>query len=120
MLLTSGFRTYRFLPTFWREFHPRFDSPTPPEKHRLLNFLATGQYREAFNPHTGIVRFSRPQCLRGALRSIPEGRADDAHVAYYLARNPGHVVGDELVCLTEIREANLTPAGRRMTRSTGR
>ena len=25
LLLSSGFRTYRFLPVFWREFHPRFD-----------------------------------------------------------------------------------------------
>ncbi len=29
LLLSSGFRTYRFLPVFWREFFPRFDTPTP-------------------------------------------------------------------------------------------
>jgi hypothetical protein len=26
LLLTSGFRTYRFLPVFWREFYPRFNA----------------------------------------------------------------------------------------------
>ena len=28
LLLTSGYRTYRFLPMFWREFHPRYDALT--------------------------------------------------------------------------------------------
>jgi len=28
-LLTSGFRTYRFLPVFWREFFPRYTTSTP-------------------------------------------------------------------------------------------
>ena len=42
LLLTSGFRTYRFLPVFWREFFPRFDLPTPPDAHRLLNQRARG------------------------------------------------------------------------------
>ena len=28
LLLTSGFRTYRFLSVFWREFYPRYDAET--------------------------------------------------------------------------------------------
>src|SRR5439155_22407121 len=44
LLLTSGFRTYRFLPVFWRDFFPRFDAPTPPEPQRLLNQLARERF----------------------------------------------------------------------------
>ena len=29
LLITSGYRTYRFLPLFWRNFAPCFDEPTP-------------------------------------------------------------------------------------------
>jgi hypothetical protein len=114
LLLTSGFRTYRFLPVFWREFYPRYDAPFPPMEQKLLTYLARERYGADFHAESGIVRFPHPQTLRDGLREVPDGRNSDPHIAYFLARNPGHARGDELVCLTEISEANLTPAGRRM------
>ena len=116
LLLTSGFRTYRFLPVFWREFFPRFDAPTPAGMARLLHELASRQFGSQFDARTGIVRFEHPQRLRPGLKEIPAGRADDPHVAFFLSHNPGHDRGDELVCLTEITVDNLTRAGQRMMR----
>jgi hypothetical protein len=112
LLLTSGFRTYRFLPVFWREFYPRFDAITPPNTNRLLNQLAQERFGEQYQD--GIVRFTRPQRLRGELADIPAGRIGDPHVQFFLSQNPGHRNGDELVCLTELTPQNLTAAGRRM------
>lgn len=114
LLLTSGFRTYRFLPVFWREFYPRFDAETPVSHDRLMRQLAREHYETSYDESTGLVRFPRPQRLRGALAEVPPGRRIDSHVAFFIARNPGHARGDELVCLTEIADHNLTPAGRRM------
>ena len=114
LLLTSGFRTYRFLPVFWREFFPRFGRPTPAGMHQLLVQLAGEGYGSQFDRTSGIVRFAQPQRLRGSLASVPNGRDANPHVAFFLARNPGHSRGDELVCVTEISAANLTAAGRRM------
>lgn len=117
LLLTSGFRTYRFLPVFWREFFPRHDTPTPPDTQRLLSELTRAQYGASYDAAAGLVRFGQPQRLRGQLGLVPPGRDADAHVAFFLARNPGHANGDELACLTEISEANLTLAGQRMIRA---
>lgn len=114
LLLTSGFRTYRFLPVFWREFHPHCGLPTPPEVQQLLDHLARAGYGGAFDRDAGIVRFPQPQRLRAELRETAAGRRKDEHVAFFLERNPGHQNGDELVCITEIDDSNLTPAGRRM------
>jgi hypothetical protein len=114
LLLTSGFRTYRFLPVFWREFFPRHDVPTPPRAKRLLDHLARVRYGAAYDQEDGVVRFPHPQVLRGRLGELPAGRAADEHVAFFLDRNPGHAKGDELACIAEISEANLTAAGRRM------
>jgi hypothetical protein len=114
LLLTSGFRTYRFLPVFWREFYPRYTTPTPPHEQRLLHHLAGIRYGACHDAACGIVRFPRPQRLRGQLRDVPAGRETDPDVAFFLTRNPGHTHGDELACLTEISEDNLTAAGRRM------
>jgi hypothetical protein len=114
LLLTSGFRTYRFLPVFWREFFPRFDAPTPDSVKRLLDQLATERFGTQYDPVTGLVRFEKPQRLRGELAGVSDGRKLNPHVAFFLARNPGHGLGDELVCLTELHERNLTDAGKRM------
>jgi hypothetical protein len=114
LLITSGFRTYRFLPLFWREFFPRFDLETPPHWKRLMDFLASERFGRSYDPATGVVRFEVPQILGGPLSTIPAGRQSDPHVAFFLSRNPGHRAGDELVCLAELSPQNLTSAGRRM------
>lgn len=116
LLLSSGFRTYRFLPVFWREFWPRHDASTPPESLDLLNALARDRFGDCFDEDLGVVRFEHPQRLRTHLASVPEGRADDPHVRFFLERNQGHAAGDELVCLAELSDSNLTPAGVRMVR----
>jgi hypothetical protein len=114
LLISSGYRTYRFLPLFWKTFHPRCDLPTPPDRARLLDALASERFGPAYRPEEGVVRFDRPQILRGDLLEIPPERLRDRHISFFASRNPGYVRGDELVCLTEISEENLTPAGRRM------
>ncbi len=114
LLLTSGYRTYRFLPVFWQTFYPRWDEPTPIRWKTLLDTLAKDRFGRAYDPATGIVRFDRPQKLRGRLSEIPAGRADDPHVAFFLKANPGHAEGDELVCVADLDPINLSAAGRRV------
>lgn len=118
LLLTSGFRTYRFLPVFWRDFFPRAGVATPDVHQRLIDRLAREQYREKYDAMSGLVRFPRPQRLRGRLAEIPAGRVADRDIAFFLEKNPGHMRGDELACMTEIVETNLTGAGRRMVAET--
>jgi len=113
-LIVSGYRTYRFLPLFWREFHPRFDAPAPAGTRALLDALATERFGDRYDAATGIVRVGSPQVLRADLRRIPPARLSDPHVAFFARANPGYGRGDELACLTEISRENLTPAGRRM------
>jgi hypothetical protein len=38
-------------------------------------------------------------------------------VSFFAEKNPGHVKGDELACITEISRSNLTRAGERMVAS---
>jgi hypothetical protein len=114
LLLVSGYRTYRLLPVLWREFFPRAGRRTPPEAQALLDHLAAERFGACYDRASGVVRFPRPQVLRDGLRNIPPGRMLDPDVAFFAAANPGHVRGDELVCLADLSEANLTRAGRRM------
>ncbi len=114
LLITSGFRTYRFLPLFWREFQPRHDAVLSVHDAAMLDHLARERFGSAYDAKTGVVCFPHPQQLRDGLSGIPEERLSDPHIAFFASHNPGHERGDELVCLCEVCDENLTAAGRRM------
>jgi hypothetical protein len=116
LLICSSPRTYRFLPLFFRDYHPRAGGEAPPRRRRLIDALARQRYAGAYDPASGIVRLDHPQPLRPELRPSAAGRGDE-HDRCFFALNPGWRDGDELVCFTELDDANLTAAGRRMARA---
>jgi len=118
LLLTSGFRTYRFLPVFFSEFVPRCGGARATDA-ALLTKLAIARFGRRFDQAAGIVRLEKPQILAPELLDVPRGRRLDPHIAFFLERNPGYVRGDELVCLARIADDSLTAAGRRIARSLG-
>jgi hypothetical protein len=113
LLLTGGFRTYRFLSVFWREFYPSCRD-TPPPLRRLRDALAAARFGPRFDPAAGVVHLGQPLC--DALLPVPAGKQADPDVAFFLDHNPGYVRGDELACVARLAPENLTPAGRRMVR----
>ena len=115
LLICSSPRTYRFLPLFFRDFHPRAGTIPSPRQKRLIELLARRRYAGAFDAASGIVRLPNPQPLRPEL--VPPGDGRDEHDRCFADCNPGYRQGDELVCFTELDDANLTLAGRRMLRA---
>ena len=107
-LISSGWRTYRFLPLFFRDFYPRDATMKP-----LLDAIAAAKFGDAYDARTGVVRLATPAPLREGV-SDPEGRMHDPHVRFFVEANPGHADGDELACLVRVDLDNLTPAGLRM------
>lgn len=111
-LIASGYKTYRFLPTFFRTFHPTPTEPTPPDVQRLLDTLARARYGDRYAD--GVVRLAHATPLRAGVADIDARRRADPFVAFFERANPGHADGDELACLTRIDPDNVTAAGRRM------
>jgi hypothetical protein len=117
LLISSGYKTYRFLSVFYKSFYPRCDTPTPPETQALMDQLAQERFGTDYDPARGVVRFADGATpLKEGVAEVDEERLRDPHIAFFVARNPGHIQGDELVCLTWIHPDNFTPAGRRMVR----
>src|SRR5687767_10331016 len=99
-LISKGYRTYLFLPLFYREFFPRRDVAVPPYKKALMDALAFHKFGDAYDPRTGVVRFPRSQGhLARDLAEVPPARRKHPDVEFFLSRNPGYAAGDELVCL---------------------
>ena len=113
-LISSGYKTWRFLPVFFREFYPNPDLPTPPEIQSVIDHLGAHKFADEYA--NGIVRFRNATPLRRGVAEITEERLRDPLIAFFARANPGHANGDELACLTEVSRTNLTRAGQRMLR----
>ena len=117
-LISKGFRTYRFLPVFFREFIPHHQQKHPELKTRL-DAVATSMFGALYDATSGRVDFQgQRDHLRDVLVDIPPGREQDPHVAFFLQANPGYACGTELACICPLSEDNLTGCGKRVIRNT--
>jgi len=117
LLISSGYKTYRFLTVFYKEFYPRYDKPTPPDMQAVMEQLAIQRFGTDYLPEQGVVRFAEGATpLREGIAEVTDERLRDPHIAFYVKANPGYVDGDELVCITRIHPDNFTAAGKRMAR----
>lgn len=117
-LVSKGYRTYLYLPLFFREFHPRVDVSTAPFDRQVLDTFAELKFGRHYDRATGLIEFPHSLGqLTGELAMVPPHRRDHAHVRFFLERNPDYGRGIELACLAEISLANLTSFGRRLFES---
>jgi hypothetical protein len=117
LLISSGYKTYRFLQLFFKEYYPSYDLETPADIQEVINILATERFGTDYCPESGIVRFSVGSTpLKSGVAEITDARMKDPHVAFFVDKNPGHINGDELVCLTHIHHDNFTAAAKRLLR----
>ncbi len=116
-LICSGYKTYRFLPVFFREFYPCPSRNSPSDLKRILDALGQARFGNEYDLESGIVRFAHAVPLRPGIAEITDRRLGDPMVAFFHSVNPGHAQGDELACITRISRSNVTRAGQRMLAS---
>lgn len=102
-LISKGYRTYMLLANAFPRAVPRHDRPDLPELRATLDALARSRFGDAYDSHTGIVRASGHEHVREGLAPVTPRHLANPHVAYFVARNPGHQEGDELACLADVR-----------------
>lgn len=114
-LISQGFRTYRYLSLFFREFYPHYNRATPTAATRRIAQLATQLFGERFDAHRSLIRADTDSYHLREELAATGGRPDcDPHVAHFLQLNPGHVYGDELCCLAPLTRENFTAAAWRV------
>jgi len=114
-LISKGYRTYRFLPVFFREFYPRHDRPTPAWANTVIDTLARRKFPNGFDAHAGVIRAGADKDrLRAGVADLTAERLHDPHVRFFAARNPGYADGDELCCIAPLTRANFTAAAYRV------
>lgn len=114
LLISKGYRTYRYLSLFARDYYPQHSAVTPDAMQARLAMLAQRKFGAAFDAATGVIRFTQSRGhLKPAWADVRDHLRTHDVVGFFLARNPGYAAGDELVCLTELTEENLRSFARR-------
>lgn len=113
-LISSGYKTYRFLPVFFQRFYPSYRQPTPGHIQRTIDALARYKFGDQYDPATGVIRLAASSPLREGVAQVDERRLKNRDIAFFVEKNPGHAAGEQLACLVEIELSNITSAGMRM------
>ena len=114
-LISKGYRTYRFLPVYFREFYPRHNIATPPGIQAVIDAVAQARYSDRYDRAAGVIRATATSDrLRQGLGEVTDARLRDPHIEFFHQRNPGHANGDELCCIASLTPQNFSPLARRL------
>lgn len=115
-VIIKGHRTFKYLPTFTKSFHPHWSKPRSDLK-RLADALAFEKFGGEYNQETGVVEFTESHGhLREDIAYPTVEELNKQSVRYFLHTNPNYLKGHELVCLCELEEDNMKPLTKRIFR----
>ncbi|MBF0430872.1 MAG: hypothetical protein HQK83_06305 [Fibrobacteria bacterium] len=108
ILMTQGYRTYKFLSVYFREFWPHPYLALPLVEKEIRDQFMEKKYGSNYNKDKGIVPADKEQyCLRHNLWPAP---LDNVYYQLFIKANPGFGNGDELVCIAPVTKDNLKQA----------
>jgi Acetyltransferase (GNAT) domain len=113
VLISKGWRTYRIMPFFFREFFPRHDAQTPPFERALIDAFGESRYPDRYDE--GVIRSAAERAPRVRPDSLDADPArSDPHTDFFLRANSRYLEGEELVCAARIHPTNYTGRLRRL------
>lgn len=114
LLTAKGYKTYRFISVFFRDFYPHHHRKFSQLKELLDNY-ASLQVNDRYDPKTHLIDGGKTKDrLKPGVGDINNERNQDAHVKFFFNTNPNWVNGTELASIVEVSENNLTNLGKRM------
>lgn len=110
VLISKGWRTYKVLPFFFKDFAPRHDTPTSINDKAVIDAFGAVKYPRDYNPDKGLIMFSREtqRLIPGSIDAVPP-HDPDLHTQFFLKKNPTYLSGTELVCVGSVRTKNFAP-----------
>lgn len=104
-LISKGYKTYLLMANNFKVHYPRYEQPTPPDMQALIDTLSETLYGSYYQRERGIISFRGQQqsvckdALKQDVASITADLLQNPRIAFFQARNPGWMYGDELACI---------------------
>ena len=118
VLISKGWRTYKVLPFFFKNFAPKHDTPTSVHDKAVMDAFGKVKYPEDYDPDQGLIMFSKEtqRLIPGSIDAVPP-QDPDLHTQFFLKKNPTYLSGTELVCVGSVQVANFAPPLVRLLRT---
>jgi len=114
-LISKGYKTYRMLPLFFKEFYPNYRVETPTYEKGIMDSLGAAKYSDEYDKERGVILYKGTKDrLKAGVADITEKQLKDADILHFLKLNPEYYKGNDIVCLAKLTEGNLKPAIRRL------
>ena len=108
LLLSGGYKTYLLAVNHFPRTVPRHDWRPSEARLAFLRALTQRWFGEQFDVARGTLRFAEGHYrVREGVSPIDRASLAHPHIAFFARQNPGHVEGEELVCLAEMRWRDL-------------
>ena len=107
-LIVKGYKTYKFLPTFYKEFYPNYKLETPERFKNIIDLFGEIKYPDEYNKESGVIEYKViKDSLKKGVADITEKELKDKNVQFFLESNPNYEKGNDLVCITSLKIENL-------------
>ncbi|MDU1910119.1 hypothetical protein [Fusobacterium sp.] len=107
-LIVKGYKTYKILPTFFKEFYPNCLTEIPLEIKNIMDSFGENFYPGEYNKNTGIIEYKKTKDkLKEGIADITEKRLKDRDIKFFQKRNPQYSKGNDMVCITKLNKENL-------------
>ena len=115
VLICKGWRTYRVLRLFFKDYEPRAGATRPSALAPVADAFGSAHYPGLYQSSTRLIVFrGEAQRIRPGSAETIDHRRLDPDMLFFDRANPDHERGIELVCVAPIREDNFTPVTRRL------
>lgn len=115
LLISKGYKTYKYLNTFFKEYYPNPNKQTPEFEQQIIDKFGTTFHKNEYDPKRGILYMNKKKdYLKREYASIPENQLKDRTVKFFIEKNPEYYEGNELICVTNLSEGNINNAGKRL------
>ena len=115
LLISKGYKTYKYLNTFFKSYYPNPNAITPEIEQSLIDEFGKVFYPDKYDKEHGILRMNGSKdYLKKEFAEISEEKIkNDKIVQFFLEKNPKYYDGNELVCIAEVSSDNLSKAGKK-------
>ena len=115
LLICKGWRTYRVLRLFFKNYAPHAEGSDAQEFREIADAFGMAKYPGLYQPATRLIVFpGETQRIRPGSSEAVDPRRSDPELLLFERLNPDHERGNELVCVAPIYQDNFTPAARRL------
>lgn len=108
-LISMGYKSYLLLPLFFKNFYPCYNKGTPEFEQKVINALGNLRYPLNYNSDAGVIQFHRAREYLKPDIGTSKSVYNNPHIKFFISRNPSHITGDELACITELSLKNFKP-----------